>query len=308
MNPVAADPMDALTKTDLGTVPVYARGKVRDVYDLGTELLIVATDRLSAFDVVLPTPIPGKGRVLTRMSQFWFEHTRPIVPNHLIGTDVSAYPDPLPRYRSQLEGRSMRVKKCRRIDYECVVRGYITGSLMKEYNEMRASARSGGVHLHGFDFPDNLVEAQKLHEPIFTPATKSDVGHDENVSLKRVADDLGSDLAGRLRDVSLALYQSCADYARARGIIIADTKFEFGFDGDMLTLIDEICSPDSSRFWPVDGYHPGRVQPSFDKQYVRDYLLSIHWDKRPPGPKLPDEVVRNTAAKYREVQRRLVGE
>ena len=299
---------DAVVETDLGPIPIFARGKVRDVYDLGNELLIVATDRLSAFDVVLPTPIPGKGKVLTQMSRFWFERTRSIIPNHMIGTDVSVFPEPLPRYRGQLAGRAMWVKKCKRIDYECVVRGYISGSLMKEYDAARPGAKGGRVSLHGFEFPADLVEAQKLPEPIFTPATKSEVGHDENISQRRLADDLGSDLAGRLRDVSLALYKWCAEYARTRGIIIADTKFEFGFDGDMLTLIDEICSPDSSRFWPADQYCPGRVQPSFDKQPVRDYLVSIRWDKNPPAPPLPESVVRSTVAKYEEVQRRLIGE
>jgi phosphoribosylaminoimidazole-succinocarboxamide synthase len=296
----------AITQTNLPGVKLHARGKVRDVYDLGDRLLIVATDRLSAFDVVLPTPIPGKGRVLTRMSQFWFEKTGGIVPNHLLGTDPATFPAPLPDFADQLEGRSMLVKKCRRIDYECVVRGYITGSLMAEYENLRGNGRNHKVALHGFEFPDNLVESQRLLEPIFTPATKSDTGHDENISFQRMADDIGADIAARLRDVSLKLYLWCADYARGRGIIIADTKFEFGFDGDTLTLIDEICSPDSSRFWPADKYKPGKAQPSFDKQYVRDYLKSIRWDKTPPGPVLPPEVVTNTVAKYEEVARLLI--
>jgi phosphoribosylaminoimidazole-succinocarboxamide synthase len=295
-----------ITQTNIPGVKLHARGKVRDVYDLGDKLLIAATDRLSAFDVVLPTPIPGKGRLLTRMSAFWFSQTTHIVPNHLIATEVSKFPPPLPQFADQLEGRSMLVKKCRRIDYECVVRGYITGSLMAEYDEARKSAKNGKVALHGFEFPDNLVESQKLPEPIFTPATKSDSGHDENISFQRMADDIGVELSNRLRDTSIAIYNWVADYSRKRGVIIADTKFEFGFDGDTLTLIDEICSPDSSRFWPADKYEPGKVQPSFDKQYVREYLKAIKWDKTPPGPALPAEVVANTVAKYEEVARLLI--
>jgi len=295
-----------VTQTNLPGVKLHARGKVRDVYDLGDKLLIAATDRLSAFDVVLPTPIPGKGKLLTRMSAFWFSQTAHIVPNHLIATDVSKFPPPLPQFADQLEGRSMLVKKCKRIDYECVVRGYITGSLMAEYEAMRNTAKNGKVQLHGFEFPDNLVESQKLPEPIFTPATKSDTGHDENISFQRMADDIGMELSNRLRDTSIAIYNWVAEYSRQRGVIIADTKFEFGFDGDTLTLIDEICSPDSSRFWPAEKYVPGKVQPSFDKQYVREYLKAIKWDKTPPGPELPNEVVANTVAKYDEVARLLI--
>lgn len=298
---------DTIVVTQLGDLPLLARGKVRDVYDLGDKLLIVATDRLSAYDVVLPTPIPGKGRVLTTMSQFWFEKTRDIVPNHLITCDVSAFPRPLQPFREQLEGRTMLVKACRRIDFECVARGYITGSLFKEYQAARKTAGAGHVMLHGFDFPGNLVDSQKLPEPIFTPATKSDSGHDENISFDQMAATLGAGLATRLRDLTIRIYQWCADYALKRGIIIADTKFEFGFDGDTLTLIDEICSPDSSRFWPADQYRPGAAQPSYDKQYVRDYLTQIEWNKQPPAPELPDVVVRNTVAKYEEAQRRLLG-
>jgi phosphoribosylaminoimidazole-succinocarboxamide synthase len=292
-------------ETNLGDLKPMARGKVRDIYDLGDHLLIVATDRISAFDVILPTPIPGKGRVLTQMSRFWFEKTGHIVPNHFVSCDVKDFPAHLHAFSDQLEGRAMMVKKCRRIDYECVARGYITGSLFKEY----LAARQGNspVSLHGFDFPGDLVDSQKLPAPIFTPATKNDEGHDENVSFDFVARELGADVTGQLRDVTIALYEWCADYALTRGIIIADTKFEFGFDGDTLTLIDEICSPDSSRFWPMDNYQAGRSQPSFDKQYVRDYLLKIKWDKTPPAPELPDDVVRNTAAKYEEAQRQILG-
>ncbi len=293
-------------ETDLGDLKPMARGKVRDIYDLGEHLLIVATDRISAFDVILPTPIPGKGKVLTEMSRFWFQKTGHIIPNHFISCDVKDFPAHLHAFKDQLDGRAMMVKKCRRIDYECVARGYITGSLFKEY----LAARQGNnpVSLHGFDFPGDLVDSLKLPSPIFTPASKNDSGHDENVSFDFVAEALGKDVTAQLRDVTIKLYQWCADYALTRGIIIADTKFEFGFDGDTLTLIDEICSPDSSRFWPVDKYEPGRSQPSFDKQYVRDYLLTIKWDKTPPGPKLPDDVVRNTAAKYEEAQRQLLGQ
>lgn len=303
--PVTLD-SNPITQTNIPGVKLHARGKVRDVHDLGDMLLIAATDRLSAFDVVLPTPIPGKGKLLTRMSAFWFSQTTHIVPNHLIATDVSKFPPPLPQFADQLEGRSMLVKKCRRIDYECVVRGYITGSLMAEYEVARKHAKGGKVALHGFEFPDNLVESQKLPSPIFTPATKSDSGHDENISFQRMADDIGAELSHRLRDTSIAIYNWVAEYSRQRGVIIADTKFEFGFDGDTLTLIDEICSPDSSRFWPADKYEPGKVQASFDKQYVREYLKAIKWDKTPPGPELPAEVVANTVAKYEEVARLLI--
>jgi phosphoribosylaminoimidazole-succinocarboxamide synthase len=293
-------------ETNLGDLKPMARGKVRDIYDLGDHLLIVATDRISAFDVILPTPIPGKGKVLTEMSRFWFQKTGHIIPNHFISCDVKDFPAHLHAFKDQLDGRAMMVKKCRRIDFECVARGYITGSLFKEY--LAARQGNNAVSLHGFDFPGDLVDSQKLPSPIFTPATKNDSGHDENVSFDFVAEALGKEVTAQLRDVTIALYQWCADYALTRGIIIADTKFEFGFDGETLTLIDEICSPDSSRFWPMDKYEPGRSQPSFDKQYVRDHLLTIKWDKTPPGPKLPDDVVRNTASKYEEAQRQLLGQ
>jgi phosphoribosylaminoimidazole-succinocarboxamide synthase len=299
---------NALVETNLGDLKPVARGKVRDIYDLGDRLLIVATDRISAFDVILPNPIPGKGKVLTQMSRFWFEKTTHIVPNHLISCDVADFPDPLPQFRDQLEHRSMLVKKCNRIDFECVARGYISGSLFKEYREALENASGDQISLHGFTFPTNLVNSQKLDTPIFTPATKSESGHDENVSFEYMAKEVGDKLAAQLRDVTIELYQWCADHAAQHGIIIADTKFEFGFDGDTLTLIDEICSPDSSRFWPQDRYTPGESQPSFDKQIVRDYLLSIKWNKKPPAPELPDEVIQKTAAKYEEVQHRLIGE
>jgi len=306
MSTQPTDTTVALMESNLGIVKPMARGKVRDIYDLGEHLLIVATDRISAFDAIIPTPIPGKGKVLTQMSRFWFEKTRHIVPNHFVSCDMKDFPAHLHPFEDQLDGRAMLVKKCDRIDYECVARGYITGSLFKEY----LAARQGNnpVSLHGFDFPGDLVDSQKLPSPIFTPATKADSGHDENVSFDYLAERLGKDVTQQLRDVTIKLYQWCADYALTRGIIIADTKFEFGFDNGTLTLIDEICSPDSSRFWPMDQYEPGRSQPSFDKQYVRDYLLKIKWDKTPPAPELPDDVVRNTAAKYAEAQRQLLGQ
>jgi phosphoribosylaminoimidazole-succinocarboxamide synthase len=301
-----ANTTSALVETNLGDLKPVARGKVRDIYDLGDRLLIVATDRISAFDVILPNPIPGKGKVLTQMSRFWFEKTTHIIPNHLISCDVADFPDPLPQFRDQLEDRSMLVKKCQRIDFECVARGYISGSLFKEYRETLAKATGDQINLLGFTFPTNLVNSQKLDATIFTPATKSESGHDENVSIEYMADKIGKELAAQLRDVTIELYEWCANHAATHGIIIADTKFEFGFDGDTLTLIDEICSPDSSRFWPQDRYTPGQSQPSFDKQIVRDYLLSIKWNKKPPAPELPDEVIQKTAAKYEEVQNRLI--
>ena len=305
MNTTSPKTADALMETDLGDLKPLARGKVRDIYDLGDHLMIVATDRISAFDVILPTPIPGKGKVLTQMSRFWFEKTGHIIPNHLISCNVSEFPAHLHQYRDQLDGRSMLVTKCRRIDYECVARGYITGSLFKEYKEARQG--NAAVSLHGFEFPGDLVDSQKLPGTIFTPAAKNDDGHDINVSFDFVANDIGEQITAQLRDVTINLYEWCAAFAAKQGIIIADTKFEFGFDGDTLTLIDEICSPDSSRFWPMDQYGPGRSQPSFDKQYVRDFLQTTNWDKVPPGPALPDDVVQNTAAKYEEAQRRLLG-
>jgi phosphoribosylaminoimidazole-succinocarboxamide synthase len=302
----AAKTTNGLMKTNLGELKPLARGKVRDIYDLGDRLMIVATDRVSAFDVILPTPVPGRGKVLTRMSQFWFERTKHIVPNHFITCDVSGFPEPLPKFRDQLEGRAMLVKKCRRIDFECVARGYITGSLFKEYRVALNEATGEKLQLHGFEFPLDLIDSQKLPTTIFTPATKNEEGHDENVSFDHIAGEIGESLAGKLRDLTIELYDWCADYAAKRGVIIADTKFEFGFDGDELTLIDEICSPDSSRFWPMDQFQPGRSQPSFDKQIVRDYLLGIKWNRQPPPPELPDDVVQKTAARYAEVQERLM--
>jgi phosphoribosylaminoimidazole-succinocarboxamide synthase len=277
----------------------YARGKVRDVYAAGEYLVIVATDRLSAFDYVLPTPIPDKGRVLTAMTLFWLERLRDLVPNHFVSADVSDYPAEFHAYRDQLEGRSMLVHRAQMVDVECVARGYVSGSGWKDY---RREGRICGIEL-----PAGLRESDQLPEPIFTPASKAQSGHDENISFETVADQIGEPLTARLRDLTLAIYKSASDYAATRGIIIADTKFEFGFAGDQLVLADEVLTPDSSRFWPRASYQPGGPQPSFDKQYVRDYLESIQWDKRPPAPALPPDVMERTSEKYREAYRVLTG-
>ena len=290
--------MNALLRTDLEGVRLFARGKVRDVYDLDDRLLIVATDRISAYDCVMPNGIPEKGRILTAMSLFWFGLTRDIVPNHLITADVGRYPEALRRFGDQLEGRSMLVRKARRIDIECVVRGYLSGSGWREY---RKTGMVCGIRL-----PEGLRESDRLPGPIFTPATKADSGHDENISFEQTAKIVGEDLARRLREVSIAVYRKARDYADGRGILIADTKFEFGLIDGEVTLIDEVLSPDSSRFWPKDRYEPGRPQDSFDKQLVRDYLDTLDWDKTPPAPALPDEIVRRTTEKYREAYQKLV--
>ncbi len=277
----------------------YARGKVRDVYAAGEYLVIVATDRLSAFDYVLPTPIRDKGRVLTAMTLFWLEQLRDIVPNHFVSADISDYPREFHQYRDQLEGRSMLVHRARMVEVECVARGYVSGSGWKDYQ------REGRIC--GIPLPAGLLESGQLPEPIFTPASKAQSGHDENISFETVAQQIGEPLAAKLRDLTLAIYQRAAEYAGTRGIIIADTKFEFGFAGDQLVLADEVLTPDSSRFWPRASYQPGGPQPSFDKQYVRDYLESIHWDKGPPAPALPPEVMERTSEKYREAYRVLTG-
>jgi len=283
---------------EIAEYPKYARGKVREIYDLDDKLLFIASDRLSAFDVVLPTPIPGKGKVLTAMSVFWFNYLKDIVPNHFVTANVDEYPEPLKKYREMLEGRSMLVTKCQRLDVECIVRGYITGSLFKEYTAEQDDSFDGKVEVNGIKFPDNLRESQQLPEAIFTPSTKADSGHDENISFDEMVRTTGADVGEKLRQVSIDLYSKAADYARSRGIIIADTKFEFGFKDGGLILIDEVLSPDSSRFWPADEYEVGRSQRSFDKQYVRDWLQASKWDKTPPGPALPDDVVRKTSDIY----------
>jgi phosphoribosylaminoimidazole-succinocarboxamide synthase len=281
-------------------IPLIARGKVRDVYAIGDDkLLLVATDRISAFDCVLGSGIPNKGRVLTQISLFWFDFLRDLAPNHLLTADASEYPAELRPYADQIEGRSMLVRRARMVEIECVARGYLSGSGWKEYR--------GGGTVCGIPLPAGLLESDRLPEPIFTPATKAQTGHDENISFERTAEIIGADLASRLRDLTLAIYSKAADHARSRGIILADTKFEFGFIDGVLTLADEVLTPDSSRFWPADQYKPGGAQPSFDKQYVRDYLETLDWNKRPPAPALPDGVVARTREKYVEAYERLTG-
>jgi phosphoribosylaminoimidazole-succinocarboxamide synthase len=290
---------DVLLASELPGLTPFARGKVRDVYAIGEDLLIIATDRISAFDYILATGIPAKGRVLTQLSLFWFDFLKEIVPHHLITADVDQYPKHLQEHRSQLEGRSMLVRRARMVEIECVARGYLSGSGWKEYKANRSVC--------GIPLPAGLRESDKLPEPIFTPATKAATGHDENISFETMAGLVGDELGSELRRLTLRIYQTAADYAASRGIIIADTKFEFGFVDGKLTLCDEVLTPDSSRFWPVDQYRPGGAQPSFDKQYVRDYLESIHWNKQPPAPGLPAEVAVRTSEKYQEAYRLLTG-
>ncbi len=286
-----------VTETHLPDLPLLGRGKVRDIYDLGERLLIVASDRISAFDSVLPTGIPEKGRVLTALSVFWCRFLGDITPTHLITDDVEEMGHGLAEHRDILEGRSMLVHRTEPVPVECVVRGYLAGSGWREYQE------SGTVC--GVKLPDGLVESSELPEPIFTPAVKAQTGHDENISFEQAAEQIGQDLAATLRDRSLALYKSATAHARERGIIIADTKFEWGLRDGEVILIDEAFTPDSSRFWPLDQYQPGGSQPSFDKQPVRDWLEASGWDKEPPAPPLPDDVVRQTTERYLEALRRL---
>ena len=290
-----------VTQTDFAVLGVPRRGKVRDVYDLGDSLLIVATDRLSAFDVIMPQGIPFKGKVLTKISEFWFEQTDTILPNHLISTIVYDFPSSCKPYWDQLSDRSMWVKKTRPLPVECVVRGYLSGSGWNDYRD------TGSVC--GVTLPKGLVDSMKLPEPMFTPATKEEVGsHDQNISFEQMISVVGKEIAEKVRDYSLAIYKRASEIAEAKGIIIADTKMEFGIDDSgNLILIDELLTPDSSRFWPQDRYKPGKAQPSFDKQYVRDYLLSMNFDKKPPGPKLPEEVIYKTSALYLEALRILSG-
>ena len=278
---------------------LHARGKVRDVYSAGEYLVFVATDRLSAFDYILPTPIPDKGRVLTQTTIFWLDRFSDLIPNHFVTADVADYPQPFPRYRDQLEGRSMLVRKARMIDVECVARGYVSGSGWKDYKRSQA--------ICGIPLPSDLLESSRLPEPVFTPATKAASGHDENISFETASQSIGQPLAARLRDLTLEIYRRASEYAATRGIIIADTKFEFGFIGDELILADEVLTPDSSRFWPSASYHPGGPQASYDKQFVRDYLESIHWNKQPPAPPLPPEVIAKTSQKYRDAYHVLTG-
>lgn len=279
-----------LLQTDFPDLNLYARGKVRDLYVLDGQLLFVATDRISAFDYVLGTGIPEKGRVLTQLSLFWFDFLKNIVQNHLITANVDEYPAPLRKHADVLRGRSMLVKKAEMIDIECVARGYLSGSGWKEYQ------KTGAVC--GIKLPAGLKESDKLPEPIFTPATKAVTGHDENISFEEMVKHTGRELAEQLRDLTLKIYSTAADYAVEKGIIIADTKFEFGRTAEGLILADEVLTPDSSRFWPADKYKPGKAQESFDKQFVRDYLEEIKWNKQPPAPSLPDEVARKTSEKY----------
>ncbi len=288
-----------ITTTSLPGVERVASGKVRDVYATGNDLLIVATDRISAFDCILPQGIPGKGRVLTQMSLFWFDLLRDIVPNHLITAEIDAYPSALAPFRDQIEGRSMLVKRCRMEPIECVARGYVSGSGWKDYKSTGA--------ICGIPLPAGLRESDRLPEPIFTPASKAESGHDENISFETTVSVVGRETAERLRDLTLRIYAKAASYAESRGIILADTKFEFGWNDDELLLADEVLTPDSSRFWQGNDYVPGRPQKSFDKQFVRDYLETLDWDKRPPAPPLPPDVVEKTAQKYVDAYTRLTG-
>jgi phosphoribosylaminoimidazole-succinocarboxamide synthase len=289
-------PDEVLLETNLA-LPLTARGKVRDLYDLGDALLLVATDRISAFDCILPTGIPCKGRVLTQMSVFWFEFLRDLTPSHLLTADVAAYPKQLDSYREVLAGRSMLVKKAEMVPVECVARGYLAGSGWKEY---QADGKVCGIAL-----PLGLRDGDRLPAPIFTPATKAQTGHDINVSFAHLANRIGSDLAARLRELTLSIYSRAVEYALQRGIILADTKLEFGFVDRELVLADEVLTPDSSRYWPADTYQPGGPQFSFDKQYVRDYLETVAWNKLPPAPALPPEVVQRTCDKYQDAYVRI---
>ena len=298
MTPELLDPV--VLQTDFPELELHASGKVRDVYRLDNEhLLFVATDRISAFDYVLATGIPHKGRVLTQISLFWFDFLRDLVPNHFVTADVTRYPATVRNYADLLRGRSMMVVRAEMVPVECVVRGYISGSAWKEY---KASGRVCGIEL-----PVGLKESDQLPEPIFTPATKATTGHDENIPFSEMARLIGPELSRELRDISLKIYTKASEYARQKGIIIADTKFEFGRTAAGITLADEVLTPDSSRFWPAEKYQPGKAQESFDKQYVRDYLEEIRWNKQPPAPALPPEVARKTSEKYVEAYRQLTG-
>jgi len=298
MPPELLEPV--LLQTDFPELELHASGKVRDVYRLDNEhLLFVATDRISAFDYVLATGIPHKGQVLTQISLFWFDYLHDLVPNHVVIADVARYPEPLRKYADQLCGRSMLVMRAEMVPVECVVRGYVAGSAWKEYKTTGAVC--------GIKLPTGLKESGQLPEPIFTPATKATNGHDENIPFEEMTRLVGPELGGKLRDISLKIYSKAAGYAHGKGIIIADTKFEFGITRNGITLADEVLTPDSSRFWPADKYQPGRPQESFDKQYVRDYLEEIRWNKQPPAPALPPEVARKTSEKYLEAYHRLTG-
>lgn len=284
-----------ILKTEFPDLPLVKRGKVRDIYDLGEYLLLVATDRISAFDVVLPSGIPGKGRVLTQISIYWFQQIEDIIPTHIVATRVKDFPEKVHKYADILEERSMLVKKAHPMPVEYVVRGYLSGSGWKEYK------KSGTIC--GISLPEGLVESSRLNEPLFTPSTKAEEGHDSNISFDEVSKKVGQEMADMLRDISIKVYLKARDIAEKKGIIIADTKFEFGLYNGGLILIDEILTPDSSRFWSIKDYAPGRSQDSYDKQVVRDYLLTLDWDQTYPGPELPDEIVEKTAARYREIHK-----
>ncbi len=292
--------LQAVVETNLPGLSLIGRGKVRDIYEVNGKLLLVASDRLSAFDVVMPDGIPGKGKVLTQISAFWFQKLADIVPNHMISVDVMDYPPAARAHEEAIAGRSMLCLMARPLPVECVVRGYLSGSGWAEYRERG--------EVCGVPVPGGLTESARLPEPIFTPATKEEKGkHDVNIPFAKMVEIVGEEMAGRMRAISLEIYRRAADYARGRGIIIADTKFEFGVAGGKLLLIDEVLTPDSSRFWPSDGYRPGGAQQSFDKQFVRDYLLTLPWNKTAPGPKLPPDVIEKTAGKYREALKILTG-
>jgi phosphoribosylaminoimidazole-succinocarboxamide synthase len=290
---------EVIVETNLTDVKLLRRGKVRDVYEVGEHLLIVATDRISAFDVVLPNGIAGKGKILTAISLFWFDRMRDIIENHIVATEVDDYPEVLQKYRDVLEGRSMLVKKARPMPVECIVRGYLSGSGWKEY---KAKGTVCGIGL-----PVGLVESSRLPGPIFTPSTKAEEGHDVNISFEETKKIVGEETADRLRDISLKVYTKARDVAENKGIIIADTKFEFGSYDNRLILIDEILTPDSSRFWSMKAYEPGKGQDSYDKQIIRDYLLTLDWDQTYPGPELPGSIVEKAIERYREIYRIIVG-
>lgn len=290
---------EVVLKTDFKDLKLFRRGKVRDVYELEDKLLIVSTDRISCFDVVLPSGIPYKGAVLTALSCFWFDFVKEIVPHHLITADINEYPVQLKKYSSVLSGRSMLVAKTRPLAVECVVRGYLSGSGWREYCQKQSVC--------GIKLPSGLKESEQLPEVLFTPSTKADIGHDQNIDQRAVEQAVGKESADTLRRVSIEIYKKAAGYALEQGIIIADTKFEFGMHNDRIILIDELLTPDSSRFWPRGQYAPGRPQPSFDKQFVRDYLEALSWDKAPPAPSLPEEIIAKTSAKYLEAFRRITG-
>jgi len=290
---------EGITKQDLPGILKVGQGKVREMFELDGQLLMVATDRISAFDVILPNAIPDKGKVLTQLSAFWFEQLEGMVAHHLISVRVNEFPAPLQPFRKELAGRSMLVRKCDPLPIECVVRGYLAGSGWAEYQRSET--------ICGSRLPSGLVESAELPEPMFTPSTKATTGHDENISFDRAAQIIGPELAEQVRDLSLSIYSRAREYALEKGIIICDTKFEFGMEGSRLLLIDEVLTPDSSRFWPADEYEPGKSQPSFDKQFIRDFLETLDWDKSPPGPELPSAIVEATSQRYVEAYRRLTG-